>query len=1225
MGILKLLFICLIVSVIFCFNVLPFPSSVQSHTYPTHKYFDKFYPNIAKPSLPIFAGQKLLSITDSHFFLILNEDSPLFYFTDSGMNGMSLSGFVYTRTRFALLYTFLFCLRGSMHYLNSLRLRHLLCKKYRLPSYKTRRIRKYISLQKQLLISYIAVTLPLIFLLLCGDVHPHPGPVLQRSQRHPNAQVLNVASWNVRTLLDTKRAAARPTAIVARELARYNIDIAALSETRVLGETVIQEAGGGGYTFFLKGKKPNYDKCQHGVGFAIRSMLVPLLQNKHPVGINERLMTMSLPLEGGALSLISAYAPTLPSSDEAKDSFYDQLDSVIKAIPSANKMLLLGDFNARVGKDYSSWEKIVGKHGVGRENSNGTRLLSLCAQHGLIITNTMFQQADTHKMSWMHPGTKEWHMIDYVITRKRDATDVHHTRAMCGSRVWSDHRLIRSKLALRPKTLRHLRRLKPVRKPDIAKLKSTEIRTNLASKLQEAYTASRNLELNAVSTWDLFKNTTMKVTMDVLGFPERKHRGWFDENDHFIKPLLSQLHDLHIKWVEDKHNTAVANAYHTCKQQAQKSLRNMQNTWWRNRTTDLQNAADKRDYKTFYQGLKAVYGPAIKATTSLKSKDGVVINEPAQILDRWAEHFKGVLNQDSEFDMSVLQDIPQWDVDMNLVSLPTLEEVQLCIKQLTSGKAPGEDGIPPDIYKHGGPAIAEQLLVLFIKIWKDGEVIQDFRDAIIKHLYKNKGDRMCCDNHRGVSLLCIAGKILARLVLNRLNKHIDKIGLIPESQCGFRSGRGTTDMVFALRQVQEKCKLHGQDLYLLFINLTKAFDTINRESLWCILEKVGCPKLFVSLIRSFHDNMKATVREGSDSSAAFDVTSGTKQGCVLAPTLFSVFFSLMLHVAFKDVTDGVDINSRFDRGLCSTKSSHFNAPTKLTPSTIRDLLFADDCALAACSLEALQRLCDCFATAARRFGLTISIKKTESLYQPAPGNEYSPPEILIEGKQLNAVENFKYLGGIVSIDSSIDAEITARIGKATSAFGRLIKRLWTNNGIRLDTKIAVYKAAVLTSLLYGCETWTLNKKQINCLEKFHQTTLRKIARIRWFHKVTNYEVLSRCNIDSLQSMIDTARLRWTGHVVRMNNDRIPKALLYGRLATGKPKRGNHNTYLNNVKATLRACSINSTQLENLASDRNHWRATSRIGVARAEADRIKRLIRKREKRKALTDLAQVPT
>jgi hypothetical protein len=327
-----------------------------------------------------------------------------------------------------------------------------------------------------------------------------------------------------------------------------------------------------------------------------------------------------------------------------------------------------------------------------------------------------------------------------------------------------------------------------------------------------------------------------------------------------------------------------------------------------------------------------------------------------------------------------------------------------------------------------------------------------------------------------ISLLCIAGKIFARLMLNRLFKHTDSIGVIPESQCGFEPGRFTTDSNFSLPQIQEKCKLYSQDLYLLFIDLTKAFDTINRDGLLALLEKVGCPKHFVDLIRSFHDGMNVTVREGSDRSKPFGVTSGTKQGCVLAPTLFSIFFSLMLHVAFKDATDGVDIKSRFDRGLCTAKRIHFNAPTKVKLLTIRELLFADDCALAALLQDALQRLCDCFATAARRFGLTISIKKTEALYQPAPGNMYVPPAITIEGKLLNAVDNFKYLGSIISNDASFDAEITARIAKATAAFGRLSKRLWTNSGIRLNTKIGVYKAAVLTSLLCGCETWTLTKK-----------------------------------------------------------------------------------------------------------------------------------------------------
>ena len=1165
--------------------------------------------------------QTSFSSTDSQLIFIFKEDAPLFYFTENGVNGLSWIGFTYTRSGSLLIYCGFAGLKASSHYLNSMYIRHFLCKKYRLPHSKAYRLRKHLAIAKRTFLTHITAVAILTLLLLCGDVHPHPGPLFPQSSRHPEARLLNVASWNVRTLLETKRTAARPTAIVSRELARYNIDIAALSETRVLGETVITEVGGG-YTFFLKGK-PDGDKHYHGVGFAVRTKLLPLLQGKYPVGINERLMTMSLSLEDYTLNLISAYAPTLPSSDECKESFYGALSDAIKAVPLSHKLLVMGDFNARVGNDYASWENVIGKHGVGRENSNGTLLLSLCSQNDLIITNTIYQQATRHKTTWMHPRTKEWHMIDYVITRQRDVRDVHHTRAMCGSSTWSDHRLVKSKLALRTRVQRHLRRLKPVRKPDIDKLKSMEVRTNLAQKLQDAYTDSDSLYLSAADSWDNFKNITLKVTEDVLGFPERKHRDWFDENDPLIKPLLTQLHESHIQAIEDKTDIVKADAYHTCKQQAQKSLRNMQNTWWKARAADLQEAADKRDYKTFYQGLKAVYGPSYKASSAIKSKEGVLITEPAQVLDRWAEHFNGVLNQNSNFDMSVLQDIPMWDTNENLAALPTLEEVETCIKQLTSGKAPGEDGIPPDVYKHGGTAVAERLLKLFTQIWEEGEVPQEFRDATIIHIYKNKGERTCCDNHRGISLLCIAGKILARLLLNRLFGHVDNIGLVPESQCGFRPNRGTNDMVFALRQIQEKCKLNNQDLYLLFIDLTKAFDTIDREGLWCILERVGCPALFVKLIRSFHDDMNATVREGSDRSPAFGVTSGTKQGCVLAPTLFSIFFSVMLHVAFKDTTDGVDIKSRFDRGLCDTKSTHFNAPTKVTLSTIRDLLFADDCALAACSLEALQRLCDCFATAARRFGLTISIKKTEALYQPASGNDYVPPAISIEGKQLNAVENFKYLGGIVSNDATIDAEITARIAKATSAFGRLIKRLWTNNGISLGTKIAVYKATVITSLLYGCETWTLPKKQLNRLEKFHQTTLRKIARIRWFHKVTNYEVLSKCDIDSLQYMIESARLRWTGHVVRMKNDRIPKALLYGRLVAGAPRRGNHNTYLNSVKTTLGACGIKGMHLEDLASQKASWRARVKTGITEAENNRIERLKDKRKKRKAKADLALV--
>ena len=1169
--------------------------------------------------LSVFEVYKPHSITDSQFVFIFRYQIPPSLFIKHDMNGLSRKTLTYSRLGLLCSFLFLTTLRYTDFRLLKMRSRRYY--RLRLATNSKRKFRRNMALYRRLLVSYLITGL-FSSLLLCGDVHPNPGPSLPPHRRHRQTEAVITGSWNVRSLLESKHSHGRPTARVSRELDMHNIDIAALSETRVLGENVIEEPGGR-YTFFLKGK-PEGEKRYHGVGFAIRSKLVPLLEGKFPTGINERLMTMSLPLKGNTISIISAYAPTLAQSDDEKDSFYTSLSEAIKAVPSSHKLLLMGDFNARVGVDHTSWEGVLGKHGVGNENSNGTLLLSLCSQHELIITNTIFQQADKHKTTWMHPGTKKWHMIDYVITRQRDIRDVHHTRAMCGTCTWTDHRLVKCKLALRTKVPQRRRRLKPVKKLNIARLKSTETSLLLASKLRLAYENANSTGTSAQTIWETFKNVTLQVSEEVLGSPVRKHRDWFDENDTLIRPLLARLHDLHIQAVDNRDDVEVAEAYRTCKQEAQKSLRSMQNTWWKARAADMQEAADKRDFKTFYQCLKAVHGPKYKASPAIKSKDGVLLTEPAQVLDRWSEHFNGVLNLDSQFDMSVLEEIPQYDTNMSLITPPTIEEVLVSIKQLTSGKAPGADGIPPDVFKQGGDPIAEELHKLFTAIWEEGVVPQDFKDADIVHLYKNKGDIKDCNNHRGISLLCIAGKIFARLLLNRLFKHIVAIGVIPESQCGFYPGRGTTDMNFALRQIMEKCRLYSEDLYLLFIDLTKAFDTVNRPGLWAILEKVGCPNQFIGLIRSFHDGMNVTVREGSEKSQPFGVTSGTKQGCVLAPTLFSIFFSLMLHVAFKDTTDGVGIKSRFDRGLCSTKSNHFNAPTKVKLFTIRDLLFADDCALAALSQEALQRLCDCFASAASRFGLTISIKKTEALFQPAPGNLYEAPAITIEGKLLNAVDDFKYLGSIVSNDTSMDAEITARIAKATSAFGRLAKRLWTNNGIQLSTKINVYKASVLTSLLYGCETWTLTRKQAKRLEKFHQTTLRKIARIKWFHKVTNYEVLSCCNIPSLQAMIDSAKLRWTGHVVRMKDHRIPKALLYGRLATGIPKRGNHNTYLNSVKSTLRECGINCTCLEELASQRVHWRDTVKKGIAKAEEDRIECLINKRQRRKARMDLARLP-
>ena len=1037
----------------------------------------------------------------------------------------------------------------------------------------------------------------LIFLLLCGDVHPNPGP-LQPHRRHPGAESIVVGSWNVRTLLTRKRSHIRPTAVVARMLNSHNIDICALSETRLFGDHVITEHGAG-YTFFLKGL-PEGERQIHGVGIAIRSKLLADLKGNYPAGTNARLMKMVFPLKRCMLHIISAYAPTAGHDDD-KDQFYDQLNQLFKEIPASDKILLLGDFNARVGADHEGWDGVLGSHGIGSENANGTTLLSFCSQNGLVITNTLFQQADRFKTTWMHPRTKKWHMIDYVITRQKDAKDVHHTRAMCGTCDWTDHRLVKSKLALRPrKRVRH-HRINPIRKLNVVKLQSLSVRQSLADKLSKAFANTDISGEDLDTTLNNFTKPVLQVSKEVLGYCERKHRDWFDENDQTIQPMLTELHDLNCQINVDKDDIVLNAAYRTKKQEVQHHLRAMENSWWMDRAHDIQTAADKRDYKSLYQSLKAVYGPKIRKYPSIKSKDGKsLLTDPTSILSRWVEHFDSVLNQPSTFDQNVLEMIPQWEVNAGLADPPSLEEIEVSIKQLTAGKAPGADGIPPDVFKYGGPAIRNQLLTLFQKCWNVGTVPKAFKDAELIHLYKNKGDIKCCDNHRGITLLCIAGKIFARLLLNRLVQHLVIIELIPESQCGFMTGRSTIDPCFSLRQLQEKCWHRNRDLYILFVDLQKAFDTVNREALWALLQKIGCPEQFISIIRSFHDGMEITVREGSERAAPFTVLSGTKQGCVLAPTLFSIFFSCVLLVAFNNTTEGIEIWSRFDRGLCNTHNVHYKAVTKTTSTIIRDLLFADDCALASSSEEGLQQLCNELAFAASKFGLKISIDKTKSMYQAPRGARYVPPEIFVEGNQLEAVKTFKYLGSIVSDSNSMDEEITTRLARANSAFNALTKRLWCKNGIRTGTKISVYKAAVISTLLYGSEAWTLTKRQIRKLEKFHLTCLRKIARIRWYHKVPNFMVLKRCHVLSVTSMLDRNKLRWTGHVIRMADDRIPKRILYGQLARGYSRQGNHLTYMNSLRRTLRVCGVEGRNLEQLANDRSLWRHVVNAGIEDAE-------------------------
>ena len=429
----------------------------------------------------------------------------------------------------------------------------------------------------------------------------------------------------------------------------------------------------------------------------------------------------------------------------------------------------------------------------------------------------------------------------------------------------------------------------------------------------------------------------------------------------------------------------------------------MQDSWLSKKAEEIQSFADRKDMKKFHDALKVIYGPKSSGATPLLSADGsTLLTDKDAILKRWAEHFNSVLNRPSSVNDNAINRLPQIECNVLLDEFPTVTETRKAIQHLSSGKAPGTDAIPAEVYKAGGLPMSEKLTELFQCMWRKEAIPQDFKDASIIHLYKRKGNPQVCDNHRGISLLSIAGKILAKILLNRLNAHLDQAGLIPESQCGFRKDRGTIDIIFTARQLQEKCQEQNVDLYITFVDLTKAFDTVSRDGLWKIMAKFGCPPRYIAMARQFHDGMQARVQNDGEYSEPFPVTNGVKQGCVMAPTLFSMMFSTMLTDAFQDVDAGFPIKYRFDGKLLDLR--RLQAKSKVQTNVVDKLLYADDLAENAKSEEKMQGAVDRMSKACDNFQLTIGTKKTEVVHQPAPGKPYIEPTITVNGQKLQVVD-----------------------------------------------------------------------------------------------------------------------------------------------------------------------------------------------------------------------------
>ncbi|KAJ7417867.1 craniofacial development protein 2-like protein [Willisornis vidua] len=198
-------------------------------------------------------------------------------------------------------------------------------------------------------------------------------------------------------------------ALIAHEWSQLNIDIAALNKVPLHEEGSLKEHGVG-YKIYWSGK-PKTQSHFSGVDFMTENSIASKLENLL-TGHSNHMISICLPLHNKQhVVLFSVYAQTLQADTVEKDKFYTDLHCLTQKVPADDKIIILGDFNARAGKNFEACKGVLGKHRVENCNKNGRLLLKLCAEHQLTITNTIFQQKDSLKTTWMHPQSKHWHLI----------------------------------------------------------------------------------------------------------------------------------------------------------------------------------------------------------------------------------------------------------------------------------------------------------------------------------------------------------------------------------------------------------------------------------------------------------------------------------------------------------------------------------------------------------------------------------------------------------------------------------------------------------------------------------------------------------------------------------------------------------------------------------------------------------------------------------------------
>ena len=718
------------------------------------------------------------------------------------------------------------------------------------------------------------------------------------------------------------------------------------------------------------------------------------------------------------------------------------------------KSINLGDFNASIGmdsKNSGAWDNVLGSNNSSHleTNSNGEAFLKFCSENNLRIINSIFRTKIIHRETWVHKPTGKAKRLDYITTRKYISKFITSCRAYrkTASIFDTDHYMVTMTLKYPTSNKKLFQSLYKKQTPK-PKLNVSFLRDNKsAAKLYSDQLDSKlgledipnDLEQIADDITVAIQDSLEAICPKII--PAKSSEPWLDQE---LQNLMSKLH-------KNPKNRAL-------QKQIRERRKTLKDQYFHEKAIALNTAAEARQVEKEFQLAK---------TRSMHSTTSKITISKEKLTKHFKEHFsEKVIDIPPELeDPNSYNYLLDTQVEVN-EDPPNLDEIAEVVKTFKNNKSAGTDNLHSEGLKyHSSKNLLVYLTMLTSLVWSLVAVPGSWLAMKMVCLYK-KGLKSLAENYRALSIGSNLSKIIPRIILNRLHETYELN--ISESQFGFRKGRSTVDAIFVIKNVIQK---HAGPLVLVFVDLTAAYDHIPRDFLFRVLELRTGAKLLVYILRKLYDGTTAYV---SGTKVKFDILSGCRQGGLESPTLFNFYFDFVLKVCSEAIDrkypGGWGVS--FDYRIPNECTNREQRKTKKMNGTeiVRWLLYADDLVLFCISIAEAQDIMNIMNITCKRFGLTISFKKTKVMQF---NSDTSDINIVVDGTELGIVSEFCYLGHTIFNDGRNSNDL--RIAKATAKFYEL-KGVLCDKEVHMSIRTKILEACVRPRLTYATQCWRPSEK-----------------------------------------------------------------------------------------------------------------------------------------------------